>query len=338
MDYNWTFFSRSTFIVLIFIFFIQELHAQRRGSLEIESEEVNLDLNYIDFVLNIQDKLSEEPLQAELKIVDGSQSPIEEQFISQNENEFLLELQRGDVYNFIVSAESYEDTSFVLDLREIEEFYMESGVKLSPILIQYKMDISDIETGDPLSGVNIIATNNKRDEKLLFRQGNEEGSYVVDLRASDTYEIEITDEGYFFASKIVEPSILDIDKSTEIKLTRLKPGSKIRLNNITFAKGSYELNQTAIKELERVAKILQDTPSLVLEVAAHTDDKGTEEENMTLSENRSSTVYNFLLKFEGIDGSRLIPKAYGESQPIVPNDSEENRATNRRFELIVVSI
>lgn len=329
----------SIFFVFIFLVAcISDVQAQRRRSLEVESEEVDLDLNYIDYSLNIQDKMNEEPLLAQLNIVNDLQQPLLEQLISQDENKFLLQLERGRAYNLIISAENYEDTTFVIDVNEIGEFYMESEVKLSPILIEYKIDVSDIETDDPLSGVNIIATNNKRDEKLVFRKGNEEGSYIVDLRASDTYEIEITDDGYFFASKLVDPSAGEIEKNTKVKLTQLKPGSKIRLNNITFAKGSYELNQTAIKELNRVAKILQDTPSLVLEVAAHTDDKGTHEENMTLAEDRSTTVYNFLLKFEGIDGSRLIPKAYGELQPIVPNDSEENRAINRRFELIVISM
>ena len=84
-----------------------------------------------------------------------------------------------------------------------------------------------------------------------------------------------------------------------------------------------------------------EVPELRVEVAGHTDSKGTDAYNQALSERRASAVYDYLTG-NGIDASRLVgPNGYGESRPIAPNtnddgsDNPEGRARNRRTELNV---
>ena len=71
-----------------------------------------------------------------------------------------------------------------------------------------------------------------------------------------------------------------------------------------------------------------------LEIAAHTDDVGSDNANLKLSEARAKSVVDYMLS-EGIDEKRLIAKGYGETDPMVPNNSTQNRALNRRVEFRV---
>jgi OmpA-OmpF porin, OOP family len=71
----------------------------------------------------------------------------------------------------------------------------------------------------------------------------------------------------------------------------------------------------------------------MLEVQGHTDDQGSDDYNLKLSQRRAETVVACLGLF-GIDPSRLVPKGYGESKTVMPNTTEEGRAKNRRVELV----
>jgi OmpA-OmpF porin, OOP family len=71
----------------------------------------------------------------------------------------------------------------------------------------------------------------------------------------------------------------------------------------------------------------------MLEVQGHTDDQGSDDYNLKLSQRRAETVVAYLGLFD-IDTNRLVPKGYGEFKPVMPNTTEEERAKNRRVELV----
>ncbi|HOO39797.1 MAG TPA: OmpA family protein, partial [Deltaproteobacteria bacterium] len=89
----------------------------------------------------------------------------------------------------------------------------------------------------------------------------------------------------------------------------------------------------SVKQLQHVVTLMKDNPELILEVQGHTDDQGSDDYNMKLSQQRAETVVTYLELF-GIDTGRLVPKGYGESKPVMPNTTEEGRAKNRRVELV----
>ena len=80
---------------------------------------------------------------------------------------------------------------------------------------------------------------------------------------------------------------------------------------------------------------LQRNPELHVELAGHTDNVGSESYNLKLSTDRANVVRQALIE-NGIDEARLKAQGYGSSKPLVPNDSEENRARNRRTEMIII--
>ena len=81
---------------------------------------------------------------------------------------------------------------------------------------------------------------------------------------------------------------------------------------------------------------LHDNPDLIIEISAHTDNVGNADYNIMLSERRAQSVANYIVE-SGIQQNRLQSKGYGMTKPLVPNDSEENRAINRRVEFVVLA-
>jgi OOP family OmpA-OmpF porin len=115
----------------------------------------------------------------------------------------------------------------------------------------------------------------------------------------------------------------------------------IDLKGVNFDYDKSTLRPDAVQILTEANEILKRYPELKVEVAGHTDSKGTDAYNQKLSERRAQAVYDYLTS-NGIDASRLVgPVGYGESRPIAPNtnedgsDNPEGRAKNRRTELNV---
>ncbi|MGY0558459.1 MULTISPECIES: OmpA family protein [unclassified Lysobacter] len=115
----------------------------------------------------------------------------------------------------------------------------------------------------------------------------------------------------------------------------------IDLKGVNFDFDKSTLRPDAVAILSEAVQILQRYPDLKVEVAGHTDSKGTDAYNQSLSERRATAVYDYLSS-NGVDASRMVgPNGYGESRPIAPNtnpdgsDNPEGRAQNRRTELNV---
>jgi outer membrane protein OmpA-like peptidoglycan-associated protein len=85
--------------------------------------------------------------------------------------------------------------------------------------------------------------------------------------------------------------------------------------------------------LDAVAEVLVKFPKIRIEVQGHTDNKGSARYNKSLSDRRAAAVKKYLVA-HGIDSGRLVSHGYGMERPIVPNDTDQNRALNRRVQFI----
>jgi outer membrane protein OmpA-like peptidoglycan-associated protein len=108
---------------------------------------------------------------------------------------------------------------------------------------------------------------------------------------------------------------------------------KIDIYGIYFDTDKTDLKPESKSTLEEVAKLLKADPSLRLEVAGHTDNTGAPAHNMQLSAGRAGAVVNALVTTYGVERARLQAKGYGDGKPVASNDSDQNRAKNRRVEL-----
>ncbi len=125
----------------------------------------------------------------------------------------------------------------------------------------------------------------------------------------------------------------------EMKLYELKyqAGNTVRLSNIYFETAKATLKPESKKELNTLADIMYDYPNMEIEIAGHTDNVGSDADNLALSDARAKAVADYVLKKEKSSKGRITYKGYGETSPITTNDTEEGRAKNRRVEFKVLT-
>lgn len=250
---------------------------------------------------------------------------------------YLFSLPLGSDYNIIATSSKFAENKFILRLEgDIVFSRFERQLPLTPMKRDYTIKIVDATDGTPKSA-NVTLNNLNREEVVgVTADECPNGLAKVKLREGDRYELTVGGvKGYSFHN-----TQLDLSKGMEtealIELVPLRAGTSIRLNNISFAYASADLESASYEELDRVVKLLAENPSLCIEIAAHTDNVGNAKYNMKLSERRAESVVNYLVD-SGVKMESLRPKGYGMTSPLVPNDSEENRATNRRVEFKIVS-
>jgi len=130
-----------------------------------------------------------------------------------------------------------------------------------------------------------------------------------------------------------EPVKIDEETKTQIE-NDIK--DILKLHKIEFEFNKAELTPKGKEIVDRVGVILKKYPGVKVEIGGHTDSKGKDDYNLKLSQQRVERVKAELVKI-GIKADRLKAVGYGETKPLVPNDTEENRAKNRRVEFIIIT-
>ena len=102
-------------------------------------------------------------------------------------------------------------------------------------------------------------------------------------------------------------------------------------DNLNFEFGKADIKKESLPYLDKLADTLNKAKNWTLEIQGHTDDKGGDDFNMKLSQNRADAVKNYLIT-KGVLLDTITAKGFGESKPLVPNDSDANREKNRRVE------
>ncbi len=109
----------------------------------------------------------------------------------------------------------------------------------------------------------------------------------------------------------------------------------IILNNIYFNLNEAKLQAESETELFKLHNLLEMNPNFIIEIHGHTDNTGSDEYNLQLSEERAKSVVNYLIE-NGISEERLSYKGFGRSKPLTDNKSEEGKAKNRRVEFVII--
>jgi OmpA-OmpF porin, OOP family len=186
-----------------------------------------------------------------------------------------------------------------------------------------------------------IKVSNIKTKEQLMEISNDSvtGKYKLFLKEGERYDISISAKGHSFQSQVVNADSLKAYKEVrkDVQLKMLKPNASFTLNNLFFDFDSASLNKNSELELARIFELLKANPKIVVEISAHTDDKGSDEYNNKLSQARAESVVKYLIE-KGIVKERMVAKGYGKTFPSVPNDSDENRAKNRRVEFKILKI
>ena len=119
------------------------------------------------------------------------------------------------------------------------------------------------------------------------------------------------------------------------KVVKEKIAHLLQIENIEFEKAKGVLTSKGEETVDKLASILKQYPNIKAEIAGHTDSDGSAIFNQKLSQDRVDTVKRRLIE-KGINAGRLIAKGYGETKPLVPNTTDENKQKNRRVEINIL--
>ncbi|MCW3787633.1 OmpA family protein [Plebeiibacterium sediminum] len=164
------------------------------------------------------------------------------------------------------------------------------------------------------------------------------GEFLICLPAGKSYALNVSKEGYLFYSdhfdmeketSSVDPMVMDV------YLKKIKVGQQIVLKNIFYETDSYVLKDASEVELEKIVSFLNINSTVKAKIIGYTDNVGSKDYNINLSNKRAEQVYNYLIE-AGIDKTRLSHQGKGMADPVATNDTEEGRAKNRRTEMKIV--
>lgn len=219
----------------------------------------------------------------------------------------------------------------------LDIYSFELPTAAQPKKITYiKATVRDAKTKQLLNAAYSVLDLDSKQE--TYKGNTPAGTFFVSIEASRNYALQVQKEQYLFYSQNINLKEINSQQKPyelEILLEPIATNNKITLNNVFFDFDKSELDAVSFLELDKVVELLQKNPTLKIEISGHTDNKGDKKYNQTLSQKRAESVVNYLVQ-KGIDKTRLLAKGYGDTMPIVPNDTEENKAKNRRTELKVL--
>jgi len=165
--------------------------------------------------------------------------------------------------------------------------------------------------------------------------------FYIDLRWTEKQKKELSRMEN--QAQELEKQLTEEIKKGEIRLKKYHDRIIINIDDrISFDSGQSELKKNFLPTLEKISKILAQYPEYYIIIEGHTDDVPIKtarfRNNWQLSTERALAVLDYLLKNTELDPRRFSAAGYGEYRPVVSNDTKENRALNRRVDIVVIPI
>jgi outer membrane protein OmpA-like peptidoglycan-associated protein len=274
------------------------------------------------------------------------------------DNEINFQLNADNISGFISSNRLHGEGDY-----DIYYFHKKGKVMASG-------SVYDELTKKPIEGLQIdFHPINYKDE--TFRTlSDQNGFYQNEIFTDEKFVVEISKDGRILHADEIEsnhqelhksfkqdfyitiPEILDqktdfyalYDKRTPEptyeKLSRLgskfRAGQKAMLRNVYFDLHSAHIKEESIGVMNALLNMMTDYSDLRIVVEGHTDNSGSADLNLVLSQNRASSVKKFLVS-NGISAERISTRGYGSTRPLASNDDEQDgRELNRRIEVVVI--
>jgi len=251
-------------------------------------------------------------------------------YINSNRSDFGITLDANGSFGYLNRDDENGNS-------DIYRFIMPESARPEAILI-IEGTVMDSETSSPLEA-NILYNDMATGEILGRGSSNStSGEYKIVLPMGRGYGISAEREGYYAITESASPKDLQQSQTItkDIFMQPIKPGFALRLNNLFFETGKWDLRPESKHELNRVIKLIDENPELKFRIEGHTDNVGSSDKNIVLSQNRAKSVASYLIQ-NGVNQDQLEEtKGFGESMPVRNNSTPEGRKYNRRVELRIL--
>jgi outer membrane protein OmpA-like peptidoglycan-associated protein len=291
-----------------------------------------------------------------------STGKIIETAITNDKGEFSFNLDENKTYFIESSKEKYSTSKNLVSTKNLYESSIQSNLKIAkiPDVAIYCL-VSDNLTKKPLKGVNLKINEINSKERILSVLTPISGDVyqeMEDLKIGDelNYEITISKPGYLtktvtFKHYIDQPGVINIHEFIDLSIGLMTVGGDlaklIDVKPIYFDLGKFYIRPDAQIELNKIIKVMNEYPNMVVELGSHTDCRSSKAFNLKLSDNRAKASATYI-KARISKPERIYGRGYGESKLINDcscedkivsrNCSEEEHQENRRTEFIIKKI
>ena len=253
-------------------------------------------------------------------------------------SEAFFTLDAGGEYAYLTSSDGAYGASDIVRIKLLEK------EKPDPVVL-VSGNVYNAKTKEPLSASLVYEILPQGTEAGTGSSSPVDGSFKMVLPYDKNYSIRASADHFFAISEnlnldsLIKAGYKEIHK--DLYLVPIEIGQVFRLNNVFFDFDKYSLRPESFMELNRVVDFLNEYPNIEIEMSAHTDSKGTDSYNLTLSDNRARSVVEYILS-KGIAPGRIVSKGYGETKPVAENanadgsDNPEGRQLNRRVEFTIM--
>lgn len=245
---------------------------------------------------------------------------------------------------------SSEDNLIASIANPVKEISIEPQVEVSnKNLIILKGFIRDAKTLEPVRATIELMDNEEDIMIAEFTSDSETGKYLISLPGGKNYGLAVKAEGYLFHSEnfIIPETSGYREYQRDVDLKKVSVGETIVLKNIFYDYDKATLRPESKTELDRLTSLLEENPTLKIELSAHTDSRGSDSYNMDLSQRRAQSVVDYLID-KGVSKDRLVAKGYGETKLVVTDaeiakmatsaEKEDGHQQNRRTEFKILEL
>ena len=183
---------------------------------------------------------------------------------------------------------------------------------LPPINFNIIGNVNDDKTQQPISNATVKLVGS--DGLIVTQETDASGGFRFILNPNTDYVLIASKEGYLNGKGKETTRGLKESKDFITALSITSTAKPIELPNIFYDYDKWELRPESMAALDRLIEVLNDNPTIVIELGAHTDNRGTLDYNYDLSQKRAQSVVNYLIE-RGIPTQRLRAKGYAQSQP-----------------------
>lgn len=204
------------------------------------------------------------------------------------------------------------------------------------VVVKGQLSISDELSQSPI-GLELRYAQSKRAQAIDL---GDDGAFaaIVDLSTSEDVLLVAKAKGAAFSAGLVidqeeaQPALVTADLTLR---SAQEKNAAFEIQDIHYSSGSATIDRTSLLLLDLFAEYLMET-DMIVEIGGHTDNVGSDADNLALSQSRSKAVRAHLLR-QGVAANRVQAKGYGETSPRSSNDTSSGRAKNRRTEFKVLS-
>lgn len=201
-----------------------------------------------------------------------------------------------------------------------------------------------------LPNTHVVLLDQATGEKIAEQISDDQGKFAFNMDASKNYTFLADREAYLtlrenFSTYGKQPpqdqlteKETTIDLTNNLVLEKIKVEKAIVLDNIYYDFNKWDITEAAALELDKLVQILEDNPTITIELSSHTDQRGKADYNQTLSQKRAESAVTYIVG-RGINKDRITAKGYGLTRPLIENpETEEDFQKNRRTEFKITKI